>query len=71
MIEEDEDFGLSIESDGGNEEIVPTEAKKIFTSSGDLEIDSLHGKKTRGRLVLQPDFQRQYEIGRASCRERV
>ena len=60
MIEEDEDFGLSIESDGGNEEIVPTEAKKIFTSSGDLEIDSLHGKKTRGRLVLQPDFQRQY-----------
>lgn len=60
MNEEDEDFGLSIESDGSTDAPTPSEPKKIFTSSGDLEIHSLHGKKTRGRLVLQPDFQRQY-----------
>ncbi len=32
----------------------------ILTSQGDPEIDSLLGKKQRGRLVLQPDFQRLY-----------
>ena len=34
--------------------------KNIFTSSGDPEVESLHGKNKRGRLILQPDFQRQY-----------
>lgn len=60
MTEDNEDFDLSIESDGSDDTTISTESKKIFTSSGDLEIESLHGKKTRGRLILQPDFQRQY-----------
>lgn len=39
---------------------IPEKENSIFTSSGDPEIDSLYNKKKRGRLVLQPDFQRQY-----------
>ncbi|SEA83552.1 MULTISPECIES: GmrSD restriction endonuclease domain-containing protein [Acidovorax] len=56
----EDEFDLTIESDDTEDVALPAESKKIFTSSGDLEIDSLHNKKTRGRLVLQPDFQRQY-----------
>lgn len=59
-MEENEDFDLRIESDGFGDEIVQVSTQKIFTSIGDLEIDSLHNKKIRGRLILQPDFQRQY-----------
>lgn len=40
-------------------EAIPEESK-IYTDKGDLEIDSLHGKYKRGRLVLQPDFQRHF-----------
>lgn len=32
----------------------------ILTSQGDPEIDSLLGKRQRGRLLLQPEFQRLY-----------
>lgn len=34
--------------------------RKIFTEQGDPEIDSLHTKFKRGRLNIQPDFQRQF-----------
>ena len=42
------------------EAIIPQKENNIFTSSGDPEIDSLYNKQKRGRLILQPDFQRQY-----------
>lgn len=32
--------------------------RKIFTDKGDPEVDSLHGKWKRGKLILQPKFQR-------------
>jgi hypothetical protein len=35
-------------------------SRTIRTNSADPEIESLHGKWKRGRLVLQPDFQRQF-----------
>lgn len=35
-------------------------SRTIRTDSADPEIESLHGKWKRGRLVLQPNFQRQY-----------
>lgn len=56
----DEEDDLSF--DEGGEEVVQIapEDNRIHTSSGDLEVESLHNKKNRGRLVLQPDFQRQY-----------
>lgn len=34
--------------------------RNIFTDQGDLEIDSLYGKFQRGKLIIQPDFQRQF-----------
>ena len=35
-------------------------ARKIYTDKGDPEIDSLWGKYKRGKLVVQPDFQRHF-----------
>jgi hypothetical protein len=34
--------------------------RKIYTDKGDPEIESLYGKQKRGKLVLQPDFQRHF-----------
>jgi len=39
---------------------VPPDKRKIYSDLGDPEIDSLHGKFKRGKLIVQPDFQRQY-----------
>ncbi len=52
----------SMEFDEGTqvEEVVPHKQAHIVTTSGDLEIESLYNKQKRGKLVLQPDFQRQY-----------
>ena len=47
--------------DSGDEDVqIAPEDNRIHTTSGDLEVESLHNKKKRGRLILQPDFQRQY-----------
>lgn len=40
-------------------EAIPEE-RKIYTDKGDPEIESLYGKYKRGRLILQPDFQRNF-----------
>ncbi|NOT17197.1 MAG: DUF262 domain-containing protein [Sulfuriferula sp.] len=58
----DDDFDLKFEDEVEVEEeiLIPQQDNRIFTSSGDLEISSLHDKQKRGRLILQPDFQRQY-----------
>ena len=47
-----------VEESLGNE--VLQSERTIRTNSADPEIESLHGKWKRGRLVLQPFFQRQY-----------
>ena len=39
---------------------VPSEKRKIYTELGDPEIESLHGKFKRNKLIVQPDFQRQF-----------
>ena len=39
---------------------VEKDKRKIFTDKGDPEVDSLYRKWTRGKLVLQPDFQRHF-----------
>lgn len=59
MINED-DFDLSFDDEAEEEILLPQKDNRIFTMSGDPEIDSLYNKQKRGRLVLQPDFQRQY-----------
>ena len=48
-------------ADEANEEIVePITQQKIFSDKGDPEIDSLHKKFKKGKLDIQPNFQRQY-----------
>lgn len=51
-----------LELDEGTEEetLIPHKDNRIHTASGDPEIESLYNKQKRGKLVLQPDFQRQY-----------
>lgn len=52
---------LKFEGDEGEERstlTVPEEKRTIRTKSADPEIDSLHGKFKRGKLILQPAFQR-------------
>lgn len=39
---------------------VPADKRKIYTELGDPEVDSLYGKQKRGKLIVQPDFQRQF-----------
>lgn len=42
------------------EEAVSSKERKIFTDQSDPEIESLYGKWKRGKLVLQPEFQRHF-----------
>lgn len=39
---------------------VPSDKRKIYTELADPQIESLHGKFKRGKLIVQPDFQRQF-----------
>lgn len=39
---------------------IPADKRKIYSEAGDPEIDSLHGKFKRGKLIVRSDFQRQY-----------
>ena len=49
------------ETDASEEEAVsPGKRNQIFTDQGDPEVDSLYGKWKRGKLIVQPDFQRQF-----------
>jgi hypothetical protein len=48
-------------ADEANEEIVESiTQQKIFSDKGDPEIDSLHKRFKKGKLDIQPNFQRQY-----------
>lgn len=67
----DENDELEVQADTGND-VTAGETisgkRQIFTEIGDPEIDSLHGKFKRGKLLVQPDFQRQFvwDSGKAS-----
>lgn len=39
---------------------IETSKRKVYTDQGDPEIESLHGKYKRGKLIVQPDFQRYF-----------
>ena len=58
-VNEELEFEVPLEEDADSVE-VEADKRKIYTELGDPEIESLHGKYKRGRLVIQPDFQRQY-----------
>lgn len=66
MIETDEiQFEATLEE---NEDTIVATTGKLYTDQGDPEIESLRGKDERGKLILQPDFQRQFvwDAGKAS-----
>lgn len=46
---------------------VPADQRKIYTELGDPEIESLHGKAKRAKLIIQPDFQRQFVWDKAKA----
>lgn len=49
-------------------ESLPTDGKRaIVTKAGDPEIESLYGKWKRGKLVLQPEFQRHFVWDSKKC----
>lgn len=54
--------GLEFEDDLESDQLpeISSDRRAIRTKSADPEIESLHGKWKRGRLILQPEFQRQY-----------
>ena len=57
--DEELEFETPLEEESESLE-VPSDKRKIYTELGDPEVESLHGKFKRGKLVVQPDFQRQY-----------
>lgn len=59
-MQPDDEASITFDEAADEEVLISQKDSKIFTSTGDLEVDSLHNKHKRGRLILQPDFQRQY-----------
>lgn len=55
-----ESSAISFDNPEDDDEVAAVDGGKIFTASSDSEINSLYDKYKRGRLILQPDFQRQY-----------
>ena len=69
VVMEENNNELSIEqTTAESDEVVESNKRNVFTDQGDPEVTSLHQKWKRGRLDVQPDFQRGFvwDIGRAS-----
>ena len=56
----DNEMQLDAEQEDGEELNLPVSQREVLTRPGEPEVRSLYEKEKRGRLVLQPDFQRQY-----------
>jgi hypothetical protein len=55
-----DDIEFDQPEDDGEQNEIPESKRKVYTEIGDPEVESLHGKSQRGKLVLQPDFQRRF-----------
>lgn len=62
MLPDDTDDELLIEGDAenGDELHLASAQREVLTRAGDPQVTALHRNYQRGRLVLQPEFQRQY-----------
>jgi hypothetical protein len=56
---QDLEFETPLEEEVESIELSP-DKRSVYTESSDPEIVSLHSKFKRGKLVIQPDFQRQF-----------
>ncbi len=59
LAEDELEFDTSLEEDL-EEQDFKAGRNKIFTNQGDPEIEALYGKWKRGKLIVQPSFQRQF-----------
>ena len=48
------------EQENGDELDLPITQREILTQPSDPQVSALHKKKQKGKLILQPDFQRQF-----------
>jgi hypothetical protein len=58
-ITDEMEFEEPLEEEIESDDVALAE-RTINTDKGDPEIESLHGKSKRGKLVIQPDFQRHF-----------
>ncbi len=56
---EELEFEQPLEEEFERLEVAPSK-RTVYTEKGDPEVESLYGKYKRGKLVLQPDFQRHF-----------
>lgn len=56
----DSELEFDPESQGLDELDLTSSQREVLTRAGDPQVIALHGKSKRGKLVLQPEFQRQY-----------
>lgn len=59
-INPDDELQFDVEQENGEELNLPVNQREVLTRPGEPEVRSLYDKQKRGRLILQPDFQRQY-----------
>jgi hypothetical protein len=56
----DEELIIEGDAENGDELTLAASQREVLTRVGDPQVSSLHAKSQKGRLVLQPEFQRQY-----------
>lgn len=56
----DDELQIDVESENGEELDLASTQREVLTRPADPPVSSLHKNFQRGRLVLQPEFQRQY-----------
>jgi len=56
----DEELIIDGEPENGDELNLPSSQREVLTRPSDPQVTSLHAKSQKGKLVLQPEFQRQY-----------
>jgi hypothetical protein len=60
VMNEDQQMELETTPDEEESLDIPPQSRTVYTEGADPEIESLHGRFKRGKLIVQPDFQRQF-----------
>ncbi|MDD2709255.1 MAG: DUF262 domain-containing protein [Verrucomicrobiae bacterium] len=55
-----EELQFDSEQENGDELELASSQREVLTRAGDPQVRALHDKQKRGKLILQPDFQRQF-----------
>lgn len=59
-VSSDNEIVFDNETENGDELNLTSDQREVLTRAGDPQITALHSKSKRGKLILQPEFQRQY-----------